>query len=184
MMAKTTFSCLCFLTVATFAGCSKSSPTSPSASGNLLSNPSFESNGSPSLQGWSHAYMDTSIFAFTSDVPPAGGKYSVAIDAVWGPPNTISQTVPVSPGDHQYKFSAWAKKIGFGGQLQLYLERSGSLSLLKYIDVTDTTWTEYSLVDTLSVEGGDSLRVLISGGLSQLQAGTTYFNLCELKQLE
>ncbi len=184
MIAKTKLSFLFILTVTMLAGCSESSPTSPSASDNLLSNPSFESNGSPSLQSWSRLHINTNVFSFSYEVPPGGGKYSVAINATWGPPYTISQTVPVTPGDHRYDFSAWAKKVGFGGQLQLHLKRADSLQLLKSARVTDTTWAEYSIIDAISIENGDSLRAAITGGFSQLQTGTSYFDLCVLKQLE
>lgn len=182
--------CILFMSIPTLIGCSKSAPTapiSPSATDNLLRNPSFESNGSPSLEGWI-VDVDTNRFSFSSDVPTSGGRYSVALETMWGWA-TICQNVAANPGNHQYRFSAWAKgEYYYGGQirgrLKLCLKRADSLLFMKYVTVTDTIWNEYSIVDTLSVETGDSLRVVITGGYSQLARGTTFYDLCQLKQLD
>jgi len=43
-----------------------------SSTDNLLSNFSFEINGSPSLDGWIQSYQDTSAIHFSSDTPQSG----------------------------------------------------------------------------------------------------------------
>jgi hypothetical protein len=165
-------------------GCSKSNPTGPSSGGDLLANPSFELNGSPSLQDWTQAYTDTSVHFFSSDVPPDGGRYSIVIDAVWGPPYTVSQAVPADAGNHRYEFSAWAKRSGFGGQMRISLQRSDSTYFEKTMNIVDTAWTQYSIIDTVTAESGDSVVVSVTGGFSQLLFGQTYFDDCDLERID
>jgi hypothetical protein len=184
MKAATLFALLALFVGGMLQGCSKSNPVGPSLGGNLLANPSFELNGSPSLDGWTQAYIDTSLFSFSSDVPPGGGEYSIVVQAVWGPPYTVSQTVPADAGNHQYAFSAWAKKTGFGGQMLLFLKRSDSTLFVKSRSIADTTWTQYSIADTVAAESGDSLVVSMTGGFSQLPAGRTFFNMCDLEKID
>lgn len=164
-------------------GCSKSNPTGPSNGGNLLINPSFEINGSPSLDGWTHLHIDTTWFSFSTDVPQGGGTYSIALHAVWAPAYYVGQTVAADSGTHAYEFSVWAKKSGFAGGMELLLKRSDELLPLKSADIVDTTWTENMIIDTVTAENGDSLLVLVTGGFSQLLAGTTYFDVCDLEKL-
>lgn len=54
--------------------CSKS-PTAPNNTGNLISNPDFKSNGSPSLAGW--AINDTARVKVVSNAPPGVTTWSL-----------------------------------------------------------------------------------------------------------
>ena len=166
-------------------GCSKSNPVNPSIGGNLLTNPSFELNGTPSLQGWRTSYTNTSIFSFSSDAPSGGGKYSISIEVLWAPPYTVKQTVPAIAGNHQYRLSVWGKKSEIvGGNLSFYLRRPDSTLLRKWVRIVDTTWTEYSIIDTLYAVSGDSLMVSVDGGFSQIRPGKTFYDLCTLEQIK
>jgi hypothetical protein len=166
-------------------GCSKSSPTGVPDDSNLLTNSSFELNGVPSMQGWTIVSGDSSLLFFSSDVPPAGGASSIAFTAGWGPACRISTMVSAFPGTHHYRVSVWAKRVGIGGSLRFYLKPANSpWAFRKSLMVTDTVWTAYSMTDSLATTGGDSLVVSISGGISQLLSGTTFYDLCELEKLD
>lgn len=153
------------------------------SSGNLLLNPSFESNGTPSLEHWS--VQDTSLVRFSPDVPPGGGSFSVSIEANWGPSGFVRTAVPVPAGAHRCRLSWWGKKTGqiYGGA-NLGIQKSDTLILFPKVSYTsDSTWTEYSSLDTITTEAGDELVVTFFGGVSQMQTGTTYFDLCSLEIL-
>ncbi len=159
-----------------------SSPTGPLQTGNLLKDPSFESNGQPTLSGWT--INDTSIVHFTNDAPPDGGKWSVAVNVVWIGPNMLEvpyQKIKLISGTKIYTFSFWAKSSsaikGIGSILAF---KADSLVSYKYVRVGDSTWTNYSIADTLSSDQADSLCVTVSGGVTELAGGKTYFDLCSL----
>jgi hypothetical protein len=146
---------------------------------NLLSNPSFEKNGSPSLDSWIQSYQDTSVIHFSSDVPQGGGQYSIKLDVVWGPQFSISSTVNAETGTNIYSFSCMAKVLGVGGTIYLSLEADPSI-VRKSIMPADSTWKEYSITDTISSSGGDRIRITLTGGFSQLLPGSTFYDNCKL----
>jgi len=159
-----------------------SNPTGPSASSNLLQDPSFESNGQATLNGW--VVNDTSIVHFANDAPPDGGKWSVAVNVIWIGPNMFEvpyQKVKLVSGTKIYTFSFWAKSStvikGMGSILAL---KADSIVSYKYVRVEDSTWTNYTIADTISSDQADSLFVTISGGATELAGGKTYFDLCSL----
>lgn len=176
-----------FLAVAA-PGCKESGSGSiengEESSGNLLLNPSFESNGAPSLEHWS--VQDTFLVRFSADVPPGGGSFSVSIEANWGPPGFVRTALPVPAGVHRYRLSWWGKKSGqiYGGAY-LGIQKSDTLILFlpKTSYTSDSTWAEYASLDTITTEAGDKLVVTFSGGVSQWLTGTTYFDLCSLEIL-
>ena len=171
-----------------FCSCEKSSQTvvGPSPSGtNLLRNSSFESNGSPSLQGW--WVMDSSDVQFVQDTPSGGGSWSIKLESVWGLPPFVPfvrSTIASPPGTHQYRFSLWAKVIGVGGSAFFMVKTPDTLITRRSIMIADTAWTSYSVLDTLTTDAGDSLLVVLSGGFSHLLPGQTFYDLCSLEELE
>ncbi len=146
----------------------------------LIHNSSFEMNGNPSRQGW--LVDDTSLCQLINDAPPGGGNWSLKIYAEWTFLHSARTTVSPSEGTHQFEFSVYGKKVKFHGSAILYIKHADTLIFRKFVTITDTTWTRYSFMDTISITRPDSLLVVLEGGLTNLVVGYTCFDLCSLKQ--
>ncbi len=156
----------------------------PGIENNLILNPSFEENGNASLAWWIIA-GDT-INQFTTDIPPNGGNWAITINSVWISPltNGIYTTVKLSPGTHIYHFSVWAKYQNVTGSTNMLIVKPDTTIVLRSIQITDTLWKQYSVIDTIAADDSDSLSIILSGGGSQILFGKSYFDLCTLKLLE
>jgi hypothetical protein len=107
------------------------------------------------------------------------------MEATWLPGTFIETVIPAPSGIHPYRLSIWGKQAGLiRGSAWLSVKRSDTLNIRKSIVVIDTTWTLYSFRDTLTTGMGDSLVVRLTGGASELGSGETFFDLCELEELE
>jgi hypothetical protein len=183
---KLTFLIL-FLLVVVSPGC-KESTTGPSqVSANLLVNSFFESNGMPSLQGWT--VSDTSNVHFSKDIPPGGLGLSIILNARWfGPwPNgSIYQMVEAPVGNHRYRLSVFGKRIGVGGAVDVHVGFPADTNSIRRISlsVQDTVWTYYSLTDTITIRANDILYLTISGGATEIRSGTSWFNSCTVEKLD
>jgi hypothetical protein len=167
-----------------FYQCNEDSITSPEIGENLITNPSFEENGNASLAGWIIA-GDT-LNQFTNEVPSGGGNWAVTINSVWISPlvNGIYTTVKLSPGTHIYRFTVFAKYQKVKGNSNLLIVNRDTTIIRRSIQIVDTLWKQYSLIDTITAGGSDSLRVVLSGGSSQLLLGKTFFDLCTFEIVE
>jgi hypothetical protein len=169
-----------------YIGCTKESSISPKVDVNLLKNPSFELNGDCSFDSWFDIPKGDSEgfflpFEFSNDVPKGGGTCSVVLYPEWGFIYILSQTIPANIGNHTYEFSLWAKMKGIGGGAVIYKKHLDSLILIESIQVTDTVWSKYSVINSLKCEIGDSLVISVAGGYSPLSwKEKTYFDLIEL----
>ncbi len=155
---------------------------------NLLVNSSFESFGRPSLLGWTANATDTSMIAFSTDVPAGGGVYSVRLTNVWTSPGTLGQMVIPGPGRHRYQLRAMGKVLRgnqfAGGDMSIYVTKSRVWSVSKIEGFTDTVWTYRSLLDTLTTVPGDTIRVIIRGSPDQWGSGYILFDLVEFNRLD
>jgi hypothetical protein len=94
-----------------FAISSCKNSTEPALSSvSLVPNPSFESNGVPSLSGWT--ISDSMSVRLVEDSPSGGGRWSLRLDASAFPGSYAHIKVPAEQGNHQYRFSLWCKKAG------------------------------------------------------------------------
>ena len=169
----------------------KETVTGPSSGANLLTNPTFEWSGVPSLYGWT--VSDTSGMQFSKDVPPGGSGQSIALPPM-GLPDTpegaMYQTIPTPVGTHRYLISVFGKttESSFWGGIGIVLNRPGSSNATWFpgIAVTDTLWKFYSRVDTISAVAGDTIFVTISGGACEVCpiTPTTSFNTCKLEKMD
>jgi len=168
-------------------GCKESTTAPSQADGNLLTNSTFEFNGSPSLQGW--VVSDSSNVRFSTDTPPNGSGRTIVLDAQgfapW-PNGSIYQTVAPPAGTHHYRLSVFGKRSGVAGFVEVHLGRpSDTVSILRMsLQIPDTVWTFCSLTDTITTRTIDSLFITISGGGTEMCAGTTFFNTCKFEKLE
>ena len=183
-MKKIIFTCLVFLAV----NCKeKSDPVTSGineAGVDLLANPTFEVNGQPSLADW--IVPDTSAVHFSNDIPSGGQGNSIILHTYAGnfPGTSIYKYITGAKGTHRYQMSCWAKRSGTGGYFSVYIKQGNTISLCPqlHIAIAETSWTSFSLEDTLTTSTHDTLLAFVSGGFVFLYPGTTYFNSCMLKR--
>jgi len=172
------------------ASCKNGSPTSTNDGTIVLFKSSFDSSSSPSSSGWS--LSDSSLIAFSTDVPPNGGKYSIVLESsnVSDPRATAKIALP--SGNHIYRLSIWAKSITPDGATGLFPPRanfavieSKILGPVGFANVSDSVWTEYSVTDTLTTQAGDSAEIiLMPAQYGNLKENQTYFDLCEFEEIK
>jgi hypothetical protein len=187
MRTKTILIVTLSIAAMTCFGCSKSRDriSAPTGDENLLANSSFEIDGNPSLHGW--VVSDTCAVHFAEEAPPTGGCWSVAIDPGWVPTMySISTTVSAPKGGHRYEFSFWAMSWDSWGMARIILKRPDTLAVRKYLGFSDTTWSTYSLFDTLSTDKGDSLVIELWGGTEEVSTiwSKTFYDLVRLETLD
>lgn len=160
--------------------CKKSDGTivGPPNATNLISNYSFEMNGTPSLQGWEPA--DTSVARLSPDVPPNGGTWSIYIETSWLPAARVQTVIAMPQGNYSYRLSTWARRQQIGGTVSLLLNGT----IRKSLPIVDTAWTAYTISDTLSTVVGDTVIVWLAGGADELLGGRTYFDICRFERLD
>jgi len=159
---------------------------SPAIEGNILTNSSFEINGSPSITGWQLYEIDSTSLKFSNDVPPGGGKFALYIKNDWPYGPWLQQNVRTHQGHHVYRFSCWAKSRYFAdADVWFGLKTSDSIITLQHFSFGDTVWTCKSFVDTLNTTPGDSFYVNIFGPIVDIaRVGMAVsFDLCEVEIL-
>ena len=165
-----------------FFGCSEEkNPIIPPPVDNLLIETSFEENGQPSSDGWK--ITSTLSDNFSTDVPDSGGSYSIVLEAGWDG-GTAEVQVPALFQYSNYLLSFYSKFNQLEGSATLSLIREGNVVSENSVTIDDTTWSAYSLPANFSIMQGDSLKVTLYGGLSQLIQGQTNFDLCKLVVVE
>lgn len=160
--------------------------TGPLIQTNLLQNPSFELNGQPSISGWT--VIDTAMINFSNDVPPGGGKWAIfmygnnplSLRPILLRP--LSQKVNLLKGSYIYTFSFWAKADSTDQSAAFFRAfKSDTLEVDKSIEITNSNWTNYNIVATLSSADYDSVEVVFINGNSLINAqGKTFFDHCSL----
>ena len=145
---------------------------------NLIENYSFEHYGKATLDGWN--YPPPPLLKFSADVPPFGEKYSIFLKSfeIGG---IISTSVSAPAGTNSYIFSFWGKVNGSRGLVELFLNHSGSLSLLTSIQVKNLKWNNFVFKDTLATVAGDSLTIKLSGAYYQSPQPYVWFDVCKLE---
>ena len=80
--------------------------------GNLISNPGFENNGTPDFSDW------TGTKAFSNDVPPDGGKWSLQLVPEWYPAEGYAETFVTSLSRYYtFQFSCETKAQNGTGRI-------------------------------------------------------------------
>lgn len=152
--------------------------------GEVLLNSSFERDGQPYNDGWN--IEDESIGSYSTDVPPGEGNYSLCPrgDTL----NLLGQwakfRLPAIDGNNVYQFSFWGKQQGACGVFYLYVKTSDTSGYYTKSKLAcDSTWSNYSVIDTIQTNENDSLVLLIGGELAWMPDGKAYFDLCKLEKL-
>jgi hypothetical protein len=175
--------CLLIASTLIFQGCSKDNSGGGSSSDTIsyIRNYSFEYNNLPSLDDWrSEQGMALNM---SNSTPPGGGSWSVILETSWDPNNYLKSTVVAPQGNVRLLYSFWAKAEGLGGNAEFYVIHQDSLDVRMVFNVTDTTWTQHSALDTLTLVTGDSIGVRISGAVNQLLTGKTWFDLVKIRKI-
>jgi len=162
--------------------CNEDEVTEPTAE-NLLLNTSFEENGVASAEGWKLPQSSE----FSTDVPPNGGSFSLKLIAN-SPPEYAYITVPVKTNYTINRLKFWSKSTSVTsniyGEASLTLLRNGAELKSRSIQIDVITWTTFSIQDTFDVAEGDSFKVQLSGGFTQLLPGEAYFDLVQLQGIK
>ncbi len=155
---------------------------------NLIKNGSFEENSKPTLKYWFG--LDSSVAKLVKDAPERGGEWSVAIPLHRLEPLNfrLAQAVNLHSGTHILQFSFWGIWSKTDKSLPGYANLIRKTKDGKLIDegglaVKDTTWTQYTLLDTVHLQEGEKLYVNLSGGAAELStSSTTSFDLVSLTE--
>ena len=154
-------------------------------------NGSFEVEGQPSLEHWINSCGDDESF---QDAPVGGGSWCLRLpegNFQGCFPETANQFIPEFKNGDIWQISVWARQ---------YEKKISQTSLIlkifnKKIDVstvfsTDTTtsndWIQLIIVDTLFLEEGDSVAIILDAGITsgpQLFDSYSYFDLVEAKKI-
>jgi hypothetical protein len=192
MMYKMVLMIFTIIIVMIFYSCEKSTNdlvTAPQSK-NLLTNSSFEINGSPTMNGWTLSEDDTTflryLLRFSSDVPPGGGKSSIVVNYSFPGPWRIYQLVPANAGSHIYRLSFWARNFFGQGKVTLGLKTTMDTVInLQTVRPVDSLWTFHNMFDTVTADVNDSLVVIINSGYVGVTrlGGGTWFDVVRLEGL-
>jgi hypothetical protein len=163
-----------------FCSLSLSSPNNDST--NLLQNSSFEFNNQPTLQYW---IADTTLRKFAHDVPLDGGQWSLQLSPGWYPQEGFARSyVSAQLGVGVYQLTVWIKSInGWRGSVRLGQWSQNDWVNSRQIFCDSSAWTQYSLIDTISLQPNDSIAVQLSAGSAELANGDVLFDLVRLERI-
>jgi hypothetical protein len=157
--------------------------TTPTYPMNLITNSSFESDSTFTLEKWSKWGGDTTYINILSalDVPPGGGTFSVSVKSgsmpLWNV-GYISYGLTAPVGPHRYRLAVWGKGYGM-------VTLSLGPDVRKRLWFSDPTWVEQSLLDTLSTTSSHAVRITLGPDFDfPRQSWNILFDLCRFEQLD
>ena len=156
-------------------------PVNPSSSSNIILNSSFEKNGTPDTEGWE--ISASPLGEIITDAPSGGGTYCLRLEAS-NPGGMATRTISTVTDKQIYSLSFWAKTNQPSSKAFFDLIRNSQVEHRTEINVSDTVWTEYSIIDTLQAMSGDSLRITFSERLTQLIFLQSYFDLVKVQTVD
>ena len=131
---------------------------------NLLPNGSFESGGRPTLEGW--RVNNGALTSLVAEPAPGGGNWSLELEADWAPTSGyITAPIPDLRNGDVLQLSAYLRALSTdgGGAIGIAVGKSYELAQhFKHVESTDTSWTQVSLQDTVSIAEGDTVWVVLS----------------------
>jgi Carbohydrate binding domain len=152
--------------------------------GNLIPNGSFERNGQATLDTWQ--VSNSSLTTLAPQAAPKGGQWSLRLQSD-GAPSTgrVKFQVPGLKDGDSVRLSAYVRADDKGGGL-VGLEvtsADGRLRHKSFASTEDTQWTQLRVTDTLSLEPGDNVWVVLSSPPTELNARAGLFDLVTLERL-
>jgi len=183
MKTKIIFSLLIAIGLLIIISCSEDeNPTNPAGEDNILVNSTFEKNGAPYEDGWKISPPPRG--EIVEDAPSGGGDYSLQLAAFDPEGGSATITVAAMEDKMIYKLSLWAKTNSPSSVIFFDQIRNGVVVSREEVDVSDSSWKEIFLTDTLNIAAGDSLRITFMERLSQLVQLKTNYDLCKLAAVE
>lgn len=162
------------------SGCSKDdNPINPPPDSNILLNTSFEKNGNPDLEGWTISVRP--LAEIINDAPSGGGTYCLKLSASDPEGGMGTITIPAANNKTNYKFSFWGKTTQASSTAYFDLLRNGNVEKRSEINISDTVWTQYSVIDTFQVMNGDSIRIILQERFTPLQLFESHFDLVKVE---
>jgi hypothetical protein len=161
----------------------------PAACLSQVLNGSFETNGQPSLENWS---IDCDGEPFR-DAPSGGGIWSLRLETgnFQGCfPGIGCQFIPEFRDGEIWQVSVWARQDERkSAQTSFYLKvfhQKGDATILSVDTTTSAEWTQLTVVDTLALDEGDSVVIVLDAGETsgpdQLE-NNSYFDLVTAKKI-
>lgn len=153
-------------------------------------NGSFETDGRPSLDNW---LINCDGESFQGS-PSAGGTWSLRFQTgnLQGCfPGTGSQIIPEFRNGDIWQVSVWArqdeKKLAQTSfYLKVFHKTDQDATILSVDTTTSNEWTQLTIVDTLVLDEGDSVAIVLdAGGTSgpQQLESYSYFDLVEAEKI-
>lgn len=154
---------------------------------NLIANLSFEtSENKPDYSNWTgNAFVYDSNFnkidPIVQDAPDGGGKWCVQIEPMWYPEEGYTETsITGQSGTNVYELTGWFKAINWHSTMSLRQYRNGELISEKSITDTSSVWTKLAMIDTLTLNATDIIKVHLSAGSTEIATGKVRFDLVKL----
>ena len=160
----------------------------PAPSTFYLSDQTFDSLGNPSLNGWIYGRSDMDSAAHFSNNVPMGSsaKWSLELSPGWVPTTEFVHREFTNLQSGIYKLYTWAKVTSTNGRGSIIIGRTPiqpwnpSASL----EVSDTTWKQYILLDTLSqVKTTDTVSLILTGGTTEVANWKVLYNNISFEKL-
>jgi hypothetical protein len=166
------------------AACDEHTTNPEQPAGNLIPNGSFERNGQATLDTWQ--VSNSSLTTLAPQAAPKGGQWSLRLQSD-GAPSTgqVKFQVPGLKDGDSVRLSAYVRADDVGGGL-VGLEvtsADGRLRHKSFASTEDTQWTQVRVTDTLSLEPGDNVWVVLSSPPTELNARAGLFDLVTLERL-
>ncbi len=144
---------------------------------------SFETEGVGSYAGWT---VQEGQADFDNSTPADGGSVSLMLIADGEIEGTAVKEIVADHGDGIYTFSIWGRmstdQPEETGYITFGISDDDDVLQEKSVFLTDTTWTKYTLVDTLSFDAGQYLYMKLSPGLPEGDA--VWYSLFDLLRLD
>ena len=164
----------------TMLACNKES-TAPEST--LILYDSFEIEGAGSYRNWT---IEEGLAGFDNSTPPGGGACSLELTADGDIEGCAIKEIVADHGDGIYEFSIWAKMSAVQpegtGYVVFGVSDDDGVIQEKTALLTDTAWTQYMIVDTLTFEAGNYLYMKLSPGLPE--GDETWYSLFDVLRLE
>ncbi len=155
---------------------------------NLITNPSFEIDSQPSLDGWTSPIDLAYYNIFKEDAPPEGGHWSIRLEPGWVPQEGFIETIITGINERGiFELSAWMKTVNppWNGYISLVQIREGKVIHKKSGLFNDfNEWSVVSFNDTLTIDLTDTLNIKLSAGMAEVSVSAILFDLVSFKKIQ
>ena len=170
---------------APLSACAQHTTDPDPASANLIPNGSFERNGQATLDTWQ--VPSPALASSSPEAAPGGGSWSLRLEADAAPSSgQVRFRVEGLRDRDTVRLSAYVRAADPRGGGLVGLEVISAAGLVRQKPVAssvDMAWVRVALTETLSLEPGDAVWVVLSSPPTQLAARIGLFDLVTLERL-